>query len=372
MTQDIKFCRFCGAPLEPDMKKCEGCGQPVEGSGSPVEYMRSEPEPALPATQPEAPTPPPVEPAPISPPPSRSPVQPTAQPAKKGGFPVWAIIALVVVFLCLCVSVIIGVVAARNFLTTRGPAMVATLTDELVVTMPVVVEQFETAAATFQEQEAQQTPEPVIVEQPTLAMPPATETAGQSRTDNTLTDDFSSNRFEWLVDMDEISRQDVENGGYYIHVLEDLYIVWASLPVDFFPTTIEFDAQVEGDVNGGTYGVLCHMQDRDNYHYVEIDLSDYTYRFGVYQNDEDTALLEEGWGDASYLNTNRNAVNRIMVSCDPDLISLFINNQLERQVSLDPFANAGTMALFASTWDGLGDSGYKVIFDNLYAFKPVQ
>ena len=55
MVNDLKFCQFCGAPLEADMKVCAGCGQPVGGSGSPVEYLQSTPEPAPSPTPPAAP-----------------------------------------------------------------------------------------------------------------------------------------------------------------------------------------------------------------------------------------------------------------------------------------------------------------------------
>ncbi len=75
MPDELRFCKFCGAPLEADMKVCAGCGQSVEGSGSPMEYLRGTPD--VPSAEPpamETPAKPPaVEPPPPPPPPRPGP-----------------------------------------------------------------------------------------------------------------------------------------------------------------------------------------------------------------------------------------------------------------------------------------------------------
>jgi hypothetical protein len=61
-----------------------------------------------------------------------------------------------------------------------------------------------------------------------------------------------------------------------------------------------------------------------------------------------------------------------MVACDPDMIIVWINYNLEAQISLDYLVEPGGMALFVKGWDSMGPEGYKVLFDNFVAWKPVQ
>ena len=56
-----------------------------------------------------------------------------------------------------------------------------------------------------------------------------------------------------------------------LHHHEADYVAWAYLPVDFTPQAVEFDAALAPGFEQGAYGVLCHYQDQDNYHYVAID-----------------------------------------------------------------------------------------------------
>jgi hypothetical protein len=60
------------------------------------------------------------------------------------------------------------------------------------------------------------------------------------------------------------------------------------------------------------------------------------------------------------------------VGCDPDLITVFVNGELQAQVPLDPPAEPGDMALFVKGWEEMGPDGFKVLFDNFKAWKPVQ
>jgi hypothetical protein len=78
------------------------------------------------------------------------------------------------------------------------------------------------------------------------------------------------------------------------------------------------------------------------------------------------------WIELSYLNPAVTDTNHILVACDPDLITVFINDGLEAQVPLDPLAEPGDMAVFVKGWEEMGSQGYKVFFDNFGAWKPVQ
>lgn len=369
MLNDLKFCQFCGAPLEADMKVCAGCGQPVGGTGSPLEYLQGTPEPARPAT--------PLEPqparadenpflteevkaAPPPPPPATTPPPPAAGKKK---FPTWAIIVIVLVVVCCCLTFIIGGVALFQVINQSNVS-----TDDIV---PSIFETLEVPLLTpelIQPQETESvnlpppTPEPPLI--PTSPPPP---TVGQSLTEDTLIDDFSSNQFEWAEEADDISVHGFRDGRYFIQVLQPEYFAWSFIPTDFNPTTVRFNVQIAGSASEGTFGVMCNFQDSSNYHYVEIDLDTRAFQIGQEQNDQSYPLTSTDWVDAFYLQDDPYAVNQVSVYCTTDTIRLEINGNLEAEVSFIPAEPDGWVALYAASWDTLSPGGFTVYFDDLYA-----
>ncbi len=367
MVNDLKFCQFCGAPLEADMKVCAGCGQPVGGSGSPVEYLQSTPEPAPSPTPPAAPPlettgePPLTKEEKVTPPPPPA-YTPPAAPPPRGGFPKWLIVVLVLVVLCCCLTFVIGGIALYQYLniadvSTDGivPPVVATVED--IAVTPEIVEQVETALAPLETLLPEATPE-IFTPQPAV---------GQNLTEDTLMDDFSSNLFEWAEEADDISVHGFRDGRYFIQVLQPEYFAWSFIPTEFNPTFVRFNAQVEGDVSEGTYGVMCNFQDSSNYHFVEIDLDTRSYQIGMQQNDEFIPLTSSEWVDALYLQDDPYAVNQIAVYCTTDTIRLEINDHLEAKVNFTPAEPDGWVAIYAASWDTLSSPGFTVYFDDLLA-----
>jgi hypothetical protein len=93
---------------------------------------------------------------------------------------------------------------------------------------------------------------------------------------------------------------------------------------------------------------------------------------------EDIPLTEQisagqYWQSASALKSPPTSINRIGVSCYLDFITLFINNQWVDEVSGgQPFDRPGKAAFFVYTFDFAGENGYKVFFDNMEVWQPVQ
>ncbi|GIV63357.1 MAG: zinc ribbon domain-containing protein [Chloroflexota bacterium] len=380
MINDLKFCQFCGAPLEADMKVCAGCGQPVGGSGSPTEYLQSSPEtPATPSTPPAsfnepATAEPPAEETPASPPPPppAATFSPPPSGSGKNKFPTWLIVVLVLAVLCCCLTFVIGIIAFFRFANDANisedggiPPIVETLVpfnateDPLFVgTQPV--ERLETALA----------PLATLIPEATLAVnPPVTEepAMGQSLTEDTLMEDFSSNLFEWAEEADDISIHGFRDGRYFIQVLQPEYFAWSFIPTDFNPTFLRFNAQIEGNASEGTFGVMCNFKDSSNYDYVEIDLDTRSYQIGREQNDEFTPFTSSDWVDAFYLKDDPYAVNQIAVHCTTDTIRLEINGNLEADINFIPAEPDGWVALYAASWDNLSPTGFTVYFDDLMA-----
>ena len=116
---------------------------------------------------------------------------------------------------------------------------------------------------------------------------------------------------------------------------------------------------------------MCHYQDEENYYFVSIDPANKEYAIGYLFGGEYYELMENLWMPSYLLNDSPHAVNNIQVICDPDMITLVINNELEAQTYTEP-QDGGIVSIFAETWDEIEPGGFKVLFDNLVAFTSEQ
>jgi len=270
----------------------------------------------------------------------------------------------------LCIGVLVVGGGAVYFLTqeTAIPSV-----PEPVVTVPVEI------------LEPTSVPAPVV--EPTLVEPTAVEptTPGTSLTgdqrldDHSLYDDFSSDALGWPLFDDGKTILKYENQAYSIQITEPDYEDWAYLPVDFIPYEIWFDVQGLPGQQDGTFGVFCQYQNEDNFYYVEFDLEINSYVIGQILNDEHIPLTPQNangqyWQDASgTLKSPPTSVNRIGVTCYLDSITLFINDQWVDEVGVgQPFDQPGEAAFFVYTFDFAGENGYKIFFDNVEVWQPVQ
>jgi hypothetical protein len=287
--------------------------------------------------------------------------------------------------LCLCVLVVGGGAAyllASNSEPSSSPELAAGVTVEPVPS-PSPVDTLEPTTAT--------PPEPTLAE-PTLTVPAPTEpaslepspttlalTGGQRLEEYSFFDDFSSNALGWPTASDGSIVLGYENQAYSFQIVESDYYDWAYFPVDFIPYEFSFDVQGPPGTQDGTFGVFCQYQDADNYYYVEFDLADNTYLIGQYLDDEYIRLSEQSsttgqdWLSTGALNSSPSVPNHIAIGCYLDTITLFINDQWVDQVNVNqPFDHPADAAFFVYTFDFADEDGYKVIFDNVEIWQPVQ
>jgi len=232
---------------------------------------------------------------------------------------------------------------------------------------------------------------PVEVLEPTVVLIPIIEptsvdpstfgptlTGNQSLDIQSFFDDFSSEALGWSVFDDGVTILKYEDQAYSFQITEPDYYDWAYIPADFVPYEIWFDVQGTSGAQDGTFGVFCQFQDVDNYYYVEFDLEDNSYLIGQFVNGEDIPLTPENssgqyWQSASALKSPPTSVNRIGVSCYLDFITLFVNDERVDEVSVaQPFDQPGEAAFFVYTFDFADEDGYKVFFDNVEVWQPVQ
>lgn len=379
MTEALNFCEHCGAKLVRGANFCEACGRPVRGPQTappPAQAQSRAPRasrvpPAAFTTSP----PPPSYAAPVNPPKRRS--------------NVWLFVGAggCLVILCLLLVGVGGIYYLRNYLPeedistllTPEPGLPPIATD-LPAPEPAI-QNIETPALTepTRESEMPLLPEPTQnSEQPQPEAVPQeagsviwSADVGQERNGTYFSDDFSTQKYDWADVIEQYDALGYEEGQYAISLQQENYTVWAYLPVDFLPTSVSFDAAIVPEYEQGAYGALCHYQDEQNYHFVSIDPWNRQYSIGYVLNDEYITLMNEMWMPSNFLNESPHAVNSIQIICDPDMITLFINNELEAQASTTP-QTGGEMAIFGETMEEITLNGFKVLFDNLIAFAPVQ
>jgi len=373
MSDWLDYCENCGARLVQSANFCESCGKSVQKPHTT--------QPPQPLAQIEQVTN-------LPPPPSHvRPYEPQALPPKQKSTP-WALIGIGGCLSFLCVAVVaagIGIFARYQTGIQEITSLLPTQSEEL--TLPTEYPTLESPASpTDSPQELPALPTDSPEEAPTQAFtqPPEDDFAqeeeqepifpddtGQVMGDTYFADDFSTNINEWAETHEQFHSFSLENGKYALYVGQEDYTIWAYLPIDFTPTTIGFDAAVVQGYEQGSYGVMCHFQDSDNFHFVTIDPLNTEYSIGYVLNNEYISLMRDSWMPSLFLNASPFSDNTILISCDQDLITLFINNELEAQVSTGPLTG-GSVTISAETWDSISPNGFKVLFDNLFAFAPEQ
>lgn len=278
----------------------------------------------------------------------------------KRGFP-WAIIALgafLVFILCVGCVLIGGIMVFLWGEPATSPEIPATLP-------PIPTEAAPPTA----------TPIPNSIQPTKTNASPLTE--NQQTKEFYLFDDFSSKALGWPEFNDGTTIIQYEDGQYSIQITKPDYFDWAYVPVEFKPFEISFDVTGLPGPQNGTFGVFCQYQNENNHYYVEIDLETRSYIIGQYANGEDHVLTstnpDNPWQMADPLKAMPTETNHIGISCYQDFITLFINDEWVTEVAIKyPADNPGDMALFIYAFDFSNSNGYKIFFDNVEVYKPVQ
>ena len=394
MDTSPNYCESCGSQLPPEVKFCLQCGSPVSEEPlqlSGLEQTAPVPPPSQPAAPPYTPPQPYTPPPAYAPPPARSappPARGVPAPVKKSRLPCFLIGgAALIGLICL------GIVAVGAFLYFYPLNRDQTAVVTEVVTELAPTETIELAPTDLPTEPSAPPTEPVV-EIPTEAAPP-TEAPAQPTVeppdatipspgggsteafvnDFSIFDPFNDNQLGWKVDDSGDLTTLVEQSAYSLYTRVPSTYFWVYPPVDFDPIVIEYEAWVDPATSTqdyGTYGVICNYQDNENFTYVEIDPSDGTVYFARFQDDVETSLRDDEWTDSEHLFIGAGELNHISVECYPDSINLFINNAHETLVNIDPPTIRGRSAIMIGTWDTLDPNGYKVYFDNFYAYIPQQ
>lgn len=170
----------------------------------------------------------------------------------------------------------------------------------------------------------------------------------------------------WLLEGDSVAQATIRDGQLFIDVNGPNVAQFATLQE---PTLGDFVVEVDATQLAGnpesSYGLLFRLQSPNAFYRFEITSS------GLYIVERRdpagawTRLVEE-WTSAPAVQTGLNAVNRLKVEAAGSNLSVYVNDQLLRQLT-DATYTAGNIALDAGTF---GQAGLQVAFDNLVVWKP--
>lgn len=273
--------------------------------------------------------------------------------------------------LCLCV-----VAVGAYFLINNSVSLpFAEPTVEVATPTRRPLEPLETPTAIPQPPpgEATALPEPTAGSEAPTESAPAANT-GQWSDDTTLVDDFSSKAMDWVEYDDGSTIIQYADGVYSFNIAEADYYDWAYVPVDFYPTYIEFDVWGLPGEQNGTVGVMCQIEDEDNHYYIELDLGYREYIAATIIDGETTYLTGSGtdddaWSSTDAIKASPEQVNRVIVVCTTDMLSLSVNGEQVYSKFLDePHLPAEQMGLFVFANEDAAD-GYQVFFDNVIVVK---
>jgi hypothetical protein len=223
---------------------------------------------------------------------------------------------------------------------------------------------------------ATQTESPAAAPTPAPTAGPE-QTGGQQQDDHSFFDDFSSDSLGWPRYDDGKTILAYEEGEYSLQIAEPDYWDWVYFPDYFYPVEFRFDVRGPAGSQDGTFGILCHYQDVDNYYYIEFDLDDASFIIAEYFQGEEVLLSEPGTNDPVWQSTGafgpHSTPNRIGVSCTLDMIRLTINDEFVDLVQVQqPFEQQGEVAFFVYSFPDAGPEGYKVWLDNVEAWDSTQ
>jgi hypothetical protein len=176
-------------------------------------------------------------------------------------------------------------------------------------------------------------------------------------------DDFSNTSSGW-----EISSQggikDYFNGTYHIGVDDPNIFSWSVANQNYGDVIIDVDVAFTGSAELAEMGVICRMENDQDFYFLTIR-SDGGYAiFKMYQGNE-FFLGMKGYQHSDAINPGL-ATNHIKVECKGEELALTVNDQELARVN-DSSYQVGDVGLIAGAFS---DTDVNVFFDNFYVNQP--
>lgn len=177
-----------------------------------------------------------------------------------------------------------------------------------------------------------------------------------------MSDDFSEDSGLWDTGSSQNGEVHIKNGELWFHIIPTQYYFWSGWNGDIFANTvISVNARVETPTGVGDFGVICRLQDGNNFYALEVSEDRY---FSIWKmvNGQNTSLNE--WTYSGAIPDSASMV--ITATCVGDRLALAINDLLLAEIRDDTF-KSGQVGLLAGTFE---TGNIIVAFDNYVVRKP--
>lgn len=179
-----------------------------------------------------------------------------------------------------------------------------------------------------------------------------------------FSDDFSDPNSGWPAIENSQAKYSYQPDGYHISVYEVNSAPWAKTTRQDDNVSIYVDALPVTEGASGYYGLLCRIQDNQNFYYFVIQ-NNGEYAIGKFKDGNFQPFV--GWSESAEIRQG-NQSNRLRADCLGNTLRFYVNNVLLGEVNDTEF-NAGYSGLIANALD---TQGFEVVFNNFQITGPNQ
>ena len=177
-------------------------------------------------------------------------------------------------------------------------------------------------------------------------------------------DDFSDSSSGWRQASGTNGSQGYADGTYHFQVQAAHYILWAFSGHAYKNMQVEADATRLAGPRINLFGLVCRVQDADNFYFFVIS-SDGYYGIGKISKGV-TSLIDQEMMLYSPLIPQDAGIVPLRFDCTGPVLTGYVNGQQVAAVQDADFAS-GDAGLIAGALD---ESGVDVAFDNFVVIKP--
>lgn len=181
-----------------------------------------------------------------------------------------------------------------------------------------------------------------------------------------FSDDFSNPSSGWPTEQNAVGEYGYLTDGYHIFIDRTDKALWASIDQEFDNVSIYVDAKPAITGASGYYGLLCRIQDEQNFYYFVIQ-SNGDYTIGKYKDAGFQSLFADGWRRSAAIHINDQS-NRLRADCAGNTLRFYANNILLGEAT-DADFTIGFSGLVAAALDS---QSFEVVFNNFLITEPNQ
>lgn len=176
-------------------------------------------------------------------------------------------------------------------------------------------------------------------------------------------DNFSNPNSGWEVSS-QGGLKDYYNGTYHIQISETNIFSWSVAQQSYGDIVISVDTAFTGPANMAEIGVICRMQNSQDFYFMTIRSDGAFAVFKMYQGNE-FFIGMEGYQFNDAIRTGL-STNHIQAECRGENLSLIVNNEHLITVQ-DSSYQVGDVGVLSGAYD---EPGVNVYFDNFRVFQP--